>query len=327
MINSLSEIVNTILKSNKFLIFPHVNMDADSLGSSTALCLALRKLGKEAYVCIDDKIPDNLDFLDCRCVTCNQEIFDSVDICIQIDSCGLKRIEGREQAWNKGNKKICIDHHPFIEEEISNYMLYRTEPKTAASGEIIYKLINLMNVEIGLDIANCIFAAITTDTGNFQHSNTTSETHMIMSEIHRIQGFDAKAISALIYDRKTPESIMLQSKVLENLKFYYDGQIVIGDVSIDLLQECGCRLEDAEGLVQRLMSIKNVEAGCLIKEYDDKFRASLRGKFYANVASVAENFGGGGHKKAAGCTFNKSEYPDGIDEIYKKISLELSKII
>jgi phosphoesterase RecJ-like protein len=279
-----------------------MNMDGDALGSSTALCLALRSLGKKAYVMINEPVPKNLDFLECGCTTNDDSVLDDVQLSVMVDCNGLDRIQGREEVWKRGRLKGCIDHHATKAKDM-RYDFSRVEPKSAAAGEIIYNIIKALGVTIDLDMANAIFTAITTDTGNFQHSNTTSRSHEIAGHLYKIEGFNSKAISALIYDRRSKNAIRMESKVLENLNFYADGKLVVGRVTQDLLRECECTMDEADGIIQKMMSIDGVEGACLFKETDHSIRASLRGRSYANMEKAAAKYGGGGHMLAAGCSF------------------------
>ncbi|MBQ3292168.1 MAG: bifunctional oligoribonuclease/PAP phosphatase NrnA [Mogibacterium sp.] len=303
MNDTIRSIATIMSDLDGILLFPHVNMDGDALGSASALCLALRSLGKKAYVMISEPVPKNLDFLECGCCITDDSILEDVQLSLQLDCNGLRRIPGRETAWERGRLKGCIDHHATTSKDI-RYDFTRIEPKSAATGEIIYRLIKDLGAEITLDIANCIFAAITTDTGNFQHTNTTSRSHEIVGHLYKVEGFNSKVISALIYDRRSKEALMLESAVLGSLDFYADGKLAVGKVTQALLEEYGCTMDEAEGIIQRIMSIDGVEAGCLFKESANNVRASLRGRTYANMEKAAAKFGGGGHVLAAGCSFN-----------------------
>lgn len=303
MNDSLRSIATIMKDINSVLIYPHINMDGDALGSCSALCLALRSLGKQAYVMISEPVPKNLDFLECGCSTMDDSVIEDVELSLMLDCNSSNRIAGREEAFDRGRLKGCIDHHAVGVTDIK-FDFFRSEPKSAATGEIIYQLIRNLGVEINLDIANCLFAAITTDTGNFQHNNTTKRSHDIVGHFYQVPGFDSKAISALIYDRQSKEALMMEGKILSALEFFADGKVAVGAVTQALLAECKCTMDEAEGMIQRIMSIDGVEVGALFKETTDNIRVSLRGKYYANVAAVATMFGGGGHIKAAGCTFN-----------------------
>ena len=302
--NDTIKSIATIMKDlDGILIFPHINMDGDALGSATALCLALRELGKKAFVMINEPVPKNLDFLECGCTTDDDRVLDDVQLSIMVDCNGMNRIPGREDAWERGRLKGCIDHHQTKAKDI-RYDFSRIEPKSAATGEIIYNIVKAMGVGVSLDIANAIFTAITTDTGNFQHSNTTSRSHEIAGHLYKIEGFNSKVISALIYDRRSKNAIRMEGRVIDDLRFYADGKLVVGKVTLALLDECGCTMDEADGIIQKMMSIDGVEAACLFKESESNVRASLRGRSYANVAKAASVFGGGGHTLAAGCTFH-----------------------
>lgn len=302
MNDSLRSIAAIMKDINTVLLFPHVNMDGDALGSCSALCLALRSLGKKAYVMISEPVPKNLDFLECGCTTMDDSVIEDVELSLMLDCNGRNRIVNREAAFERGRIKGCIDHHAVGVSDIK-FDFLRSEPKSAATGEIIYQLIRNLGVEITLDMANCLFAAITTDTGNFQHNNTTKRTHEIVGKLYEVEGFDSKAISALIYDRQSKEALKMEAVMLAALEFYADGKVAVGAITQNLLEECNCTMDEAEGMIQRIMSIDGVEIGALFKESPDNVRASLRAKTYANVAEVATQFGGGGHVRAAGCTF------------------------
>jgi len=111
-LNDTIKSIATIMKDlDGILLFPHVNMDGDALGSCSALCLALRQLGKKAYVMINQPIPKNLDFLEYGCTTTDDSVLDDVQLSLMIDCNGMNRIPGREKAWERGRLKGCIDHH------------------------------------------------------------------------------------------------------------------------------------------------------------------------------------------------------------------------
>lgn len=319
MNNSYREIGEKMLEARKILIFPHVHMDGDALGSSSALCMALRKLGKEAYVLISEDVPKNLDFLACDCVTRNLEIFSAgADLAIMVDCGSRKRIEGRTDAFDRGRVKAVIDHHGAAENDTSfDYGL--VEPDSAATGEMIMLLLKEMGWDIDPAQANCLFAAITTDTGNFQHANTTKRSHELTALLYDVEGFNSKPVSNLIYNRTSFEAIRLEAMVLGSIHRYQDGRVAIGRVTQKMLAETGCSMDESEGFVQSIMRIDGVDAGCLLKETPDAgVRVSLRSKTNVNVAEVAKEFGGGGHILAAGCTVH-----DTVDAAEKQVSASL----
>ena len=301
MNDTIRSIATIMSDLDGILLYPHISMDGDALGSSTALCLALRSLGKKAYVMVNEPVPKNLDFLELGCTTEDDSVLDDVQLSLMLDCNGLGRIPGREAAWERGRLKGCIDHHSTTSKDI-RFDFQRIEPKSAATAEIVYRLIKDLGAEITLDIANCIFTAITTDTGNFQHVNTTSRSHEIVGHLYKVEGFNSKVISAMIYDRKSKGALKLEGFVLSRLHFYAEGRLAVGVVSQYMLDEYGCTMDETDGIIQRIMSIDGVEGGVLLKEKGDVTRISLRGRSYINMCKVATQFGGGGHFLASGCT-------------------------
>ena len=303
MNDTIRSIATIMSDLDGILIYPHISMDGDALGSSAALCLALRSLGKKAYIMVNEPVPKNLDFLENGCTTTDDSVLEDVQLSLMLDCNGLNRIPGREAAWERGRLKGCIDHHATTSKDI-RFDFQRIEPKSAATAEIIYRLIKDLGAEITLDIANCIFTAITTDTGNFQHVNTTSRSHEIVGHLYKVEGFNSKIISAMIYDRRSKGALKLEGYVLSKLHFYADGRLAVGQVSQAMLDEYGCTIDETDGIIQRIMSIDGVEGGGLLKEKGDTTRISLRGRSYINMSNVAAKFGGGGHVLASGCTIN-----------------------
>ena len=304
--NTLKEIAEVLKGKQNILIFPHVNMDGDALGSASGLCKGLRNAGKNAYVLISEDIPHNLDYLEKSCCINDDSLMENVDIAIMVDCNGDDRIKGREQAFDRGVIKICVDHHESSSSH-QEYDYFYCEPDSAATGELIYLLLCDMGIEPDLDIAECLYTAITTDTGNFQFSNTSKRSHEITSKFFDIEGFDPRNISTLLYHRRTFDEFKLENYVMNNLHFYVDGKVAVGSVTQGLLWTHGCTMDQADSIIQRIMLLEDVEIGILIKENENGFfKASLRSKDYANVAKVAEKFGGGGHAKAAGCPLGTS---------------------
>lgn len=304
--NSFLEIGNRILDAETIILFPHVHMDGDALGSTSALCMALNKLGKNTIIAASEHAPANLDFMEHGLVTTDTQIWDEYDLALMVDCGSLNRIPGREELLGRAKVKGVIDHHGTRDNDI-DFDFGIVEPESAATGELIYLLIREMNWDIDIDIVQSLWAAITTDTGNFQHNNTTSRTHRIASELHDVEGFDCKVVSNLIYNRNSINSLKLEGMFMDRINLYDNGRIAVSRVTQDMLKETATDMSETEGFVQKLMSIDGVEIGCFLKEYEAELvKGSLRSKGEANVSEVASRFSGGGHSKAAGCTIRKS---------------------
>lgn len=312
--NTFTEIAEELEKARNVVIFPHILMDGDALGSAAALCKALRLKGKESVILIEDKIPDYLMFLDKGYCTYDQDACKDADICLCIDCGELKRFPKRKEVFESGKKKICVDHHP-TSPGIGD--LNHIDGSAAATGELVFDLIREMHVEPDVEISNAIFAAITTDTGNFQYSNTTKRSHEIVMALYD-HGLDAYATSVALYENESLEKISLMSKVMSQCEVIADGKAIVASVSQQLLEETGARMEDTEGIVGTMRSIRGVDIAVLIKEKEkNNIKVSLRAK-EGNVADIAVKFGGGGHEKAAGCTIRED-----LDSARKKVVKEV----
>lgn len=301
--NSLKEIAKILKESNSVLLFPHLNMDGDALGSSAALCAALRKLGKQSYILIEDEIAAFLQFLDNDYCTYDANVIAEPDICLCIDCGETGRFKKREEKFFQGKTKGCIDHHgtstPFAD---FNYI----DPNAAATGEIIFDLLKEIQVEIDAEIGKAIFAAITTDTGNFQYSNTTKKTHQIVAELYDIDA-NYNDVSVELYQNNRLEKLLLQTKILETLEVFGAGQAAICGVDFSMLEETGGKMEETEGIVEILRNIAGVEVAIFAKELpENRCKISMRSKKFVDVAEISKGFSGGGHIRAAGFTLECS---------------------
>ncbi|WP_312091911.1 DHH family phosphoesterase [Aminipila sp.] len=301
--NTLKEIAQILMASKSVLLFTHINMDGDTLGSSVALCIALRKLGKQAHILIEDDIAAFLQFLDRDYCTYDTHIIENPDICLCIDCGDVERFTKRKEKFFQGKQKGCIDHHvttePFAD---FNYI----DPKAAATGEIVFDLIKELQVDMDKEIGNAIFAAITTDTGNFQYSNTTKKTHLIAAELCDY-GVDYNEISVELYQNNRLEKLLLQTKVLQGLTVFAAGMAAICGVTQEMFQETQGKMEETEGMIEILRNISGIEVAVFVKEIEEnKCKVSMRSKKFVNVAELSKTLNGGGHARAAGCTVYQS---------------------
>lgn len=299
--NSMKEIGEQLLAADSVLLFPHINMDGDALGACTALCEALQTAGKRAAILVEEEVPEYVKFLDQGYCSQDPDVIEDPDICMCVDCSETKRFPGRTEAFFKGRVTICIDHHvtsePFAD---YNYI----DGGAAATCELVYQLIRTMGLEITKEIAEAIYTGISTDTGNFQYSNTTKETHLIAAALMDA-GIDHNKITVQLYQNTRLEKLRIIIKALENMLIFADGKAAIAYASLQMLEDVGASLEDTEGMIDILRDIMGVEIAAFLKEKGpNHIKVSMRAKTDGNVAEIAAKFGGGGHIKAAGCTFH-----------------------
>jgi phosphoesterase RecJ-like protein len=296
---SFDNIIEEINRAETILVYTHVLMDGDTLGSAVALCKALRYLKKKAYILIEDAIPEYLGFLNSDLCTFDCNIIMNPDLSIAVDCTDIERFEKRRDKFLEGKVKICIDHH-----HTSGYFAdYNyVDEHSASTGELIFKLLTLMAIPVDKQMAEALYVAITTDTGNFQYSNTTAESHKTTAKLFEI-GIDLGKISVELYQNVRPEKLKLTGEILKTLEMYCDGKVALAYITQRTLAACNSTIEESEGIVETLRSIRGVEVSVFIKEIAEKeIKIGMRAKSYANVAGIMQKFGGGGHIKAAGCT-------------------------
>ena len=301
----IKEIIEMIMKSNKIGITFHESPDGDSLGSSLSLLNALRSINKCVYIICKEKIPETFSFLPLseEIDGSSSKLLEGTDCLITLDCGSIERLNCNVNFEDRKFNLINMDHH------ISNDKfgdINFVDPGAAAVGEIIYKLISKMKIPITTEIAICIYTSILTDTGSFRHSNTTATTHDIVSDLMKKTEFDFSSIHRKIFDNKKLPIIKLQGLVINNLYLANDGKLCVMKLTQKMLREVGLQQCDSAEFMSLGLKISSVEAAVLIKEKDKGIKASLRSKEYVDVRKIAENYGGGGHVRAAGLSMDVS---------------------
>lgn len=293
-------LADVIFKHNSFIVTSHIAPDGDAVGSVLALTTALEKLGKNVSPIINDVVPAKYNFLP------HSEKLrpyipekDRAEVMICLDSGDVERLD-----FKKDLKSICelivnLDHHK------SNSLygdINIIDDKSSAVGEMVYYLVKSLNVPIDIDIATCIYTAIITDTGSIKYSNTTPSCLKILSEMVEI-GVRPDFISREVFEKKSYASILLLKEVLGTLKLSEGGKIAYMELTKDMLKKVGAKEEDADGFINFAREIESVEVAVLFREQDNlKVKVGLRSNVWVDVSKIAEEFGGGGHARAAGCT-------------------------
>lgn len=311
---SLKKAGQLLNNAESVLIFPHVNPDGDALGSCAALCRVLRNSGKEAWILLDESVPKYLSFMDTEFCTCDHGCIAEPDICICVDCSEEKRFPDRAEKFNSGRTKLCLDHHA-TSGSFGDY--YYIDGAEAATAQIIYKLLLEMGAQIDRNTAASLYTGISTDTGNFQYSNTTPETHMIAAELMKT-GMDHVSITVALYQNVSLTKVRLEARILDKMEIFAGGKAVISYVDSSMLQEVSAKMEDSESAIDTLRNIAGVEIAAFLKEKGDAVKVSMRAKSAGRVDEIAVKFGGGGHAKAAGCTMEMS-IAEATDAIKKEI--------
>ena len=312
---AFKRILKKINKAENIVLFPHENMDGDAVGSCKALALALRSMGKKCFIYGEAEIPDYVSFLS------GEEFIDNVDFDIDLAmlvDCGLiSRIKGREDVFNSAKDFACLDHH-----EVScDVECVFCDPSAAACAIVVKEFIDFAKCSYTEELASAVYTGIVTDTGGFRFSNTDNRALTTAADLLQY-GVKPSEICSRVFENKPVDQTKIEALAMSRMEFFADGKGVISYITPDELERFGGKYEYCETSIDRLREISGVEIACFLKPRPDCYKASIRAKSYADVASVAAIHGGGGHIHAAGCTMTGP-----IDDILKILTEELTKAL
>lgn len=292
----LSQVVELIESKSKFGITTHVRPDGDGVGSSLGLYWLLKSLGKEAEVFVKDDIPRSYLTLpgaaDIKKIQSLDRSYDAVFV-IECSDIDRPEIAGLEEQFT-----VNIDHHATSEHFGS---LNWIDATASAVGEMIYNLCKAVGGKVTKEIAECIYLALITDTGSFHFPNTTDRTLKVASELVKF-GVRPAEISETVYNSYSWSRIELMRDVLSTVRRDDSGKVAALRQTLAMKMESGSVDGDNSGFVNIPLTAKDIMAVVYMREVRDGiFRVSLRSKGDVDVSGIAESYGGGGHKNAAGC--------------------------
>jgi len=293
----MNEIVNIIKNNDTFNLYMHVSPDGDAIGSAVALHAALLYLGKNSTLICDDVPAAHYSFMFEKYGILIPEKAKSVPVSIAIDCADFKRMGRGKSLFEKSAVTVNIDHH------LSNpeYATYNhIEGNASSTGEIISELIKMLGVPFDLEIATNLYVAISTDTGSFAYSNTTPKCHILAAEFIEL-GVDVARLSSQLQNSRSLEKTRLISLAISKLELFFNEKVGLIYIELSDMAALGVKPEDCESIVDYIRDIDTVEVAIFIREINSKkFKISMRSKLYADVGSIAQSYGGGGHVRAAG---------------------------
>ena len=303
----LQQIAQAIRARQRFVLSSHSRPDGDSIGSQLAMAYALREMGKQAdLVNADPAPPPIMQFPGVADIRIASSVDGSYDAAIVMECGDLGRtgVSGLDRSF-----VINIDHH----QGNTNYgALNWFDPSAAACGEMVFALVRTLDVPLTVDIATHVYLAILTDTGSFHYSNISPRTFDICREC-LAAGVDPVLIARNVYDSNNMGRLKLFGAVLSAMQLDTAGRIAIVYLDHEMARAAGGTYEDTEGLINLPLTVKEIQAVVFFKQIEgESYRVSMRSKGEVDIAAVAKEFGGGGHKNAAGCTAT-----GGIDTLQK----------
>jgi phosphoesterase RecJ-like protein len=309
--DQIEQVLQEITERRHFLVTSHTRPDGDAIGSTLALALILRKMGKSAEVVMGDSVPviyRPLPHAETIIHTSRVNGRYDAAIILECDSLLRTRLQGLD-----GHFLINIDHHetskPFAH---INWI----DPSACAVAEMVYRLALAAGIKITPEIATCLYTAVLTDTGSFCYSPTSACTFEL-AKILVEHGADPARIAQNVYFSSPTSKMRLLGAALSNLQ--REGVVTWMSVTRQDMDRCGALEEDCEGLVNYALGIAGVEVAVFFRETsDERVRISIRSKGAVNVADIAEKFGGGGHACASGFSL-----PGSLAQAEKKVLIEL----
>ena len=300
---------------DNYVILTHKNPDGDTLGSGFALCYALRNMGKNANVLNSDSFPARYDFLYSNY---QPQTFDTKTI-VAVDIADIQLLGSNLSEYSQEETiDVCIDHH------ISNKLFAKetyVDGTASAAALIIYELFKYMNIEITNEIARCLYTGIATDTGCFKFENTTPNAHIAAAELMTYD-INFALINRKMFDIKSRGRLKVEQTVMSNMEYFFDGKCAIILLTKALMKESDVEEAEFDGLASMPLQVDGVNIGITIKErHENVFKLSVRTTQEFDASEFCQNFGGGGHIRAAGCEIQ------GNLSYVKKIVLEKVKEI
>lgn len=294
----LAECLN---RNDCFGVVSHMRPDGDAIGSTLALALALKSLGKRVYVWNADPVPARYAFLEGAELM--QPLPESLPADMQVLVCldcgAWKRLgESAEQLLTAAPFKVNIDHHA-TNERYGNINII--EPDTAATGFVLFRLFTRLGIAISPAMANALYVAISTDTGSFQYASTTAEVMRAVASLIEC-GVDVQEVNRRLYQEQSPTALRVQAEVLSNMQSLLGGRVVYYAMPLATKQAMRLGLEDTKDMVDIIRVMQGSLVALIFEEMEGGVvRVSLRSKHpRISVADIAQQFGGGGHTMAAG---------------------------
>lgn len=302
IINNLQQIAAQLWAGDNFVLVGHAIPDGDCIGSLVGLCLGLSSVGKKCSMYLDDPVPPIYRYLhgtDKIKILSEEPVG---DIVVYLDCSDAERAGEKAADYLRQIPcRINIDHH-YTNDYFADFNLVDAE--AAATAEIIFNLLDTMKIPLNQDIASALYAGIVMDTGRFSYSNTTSQTLRVSAALLET-GLNLDAIRVNLFESRPRKEIQVLGEALQSLAFSEDGRIAWVSLSYDQLAAMNAVNVYPEDIINYTRMIAGVEVGISFREIEPgTVKIGFRSKNKVDVSAIAAQWGGGGHKQAAGARQN-----------------------
>lgn len=315
---SIAHVADVLRTATSIGVVGHVGPDGDALGSMVALSLAASDAGIDAYASFAEPfvVPAEMSFLETSTLVAPSAFPNDLDVAVVVDTSVPERVGSLVGALSKAKRLVVIDHH-ISDGAWGDDLLI--DASAAATTELVYEVIGELGWKMTQSIATALYTGIVTDTGRFQYSSTSPETHVIAADLIR-HGVKPDVIGQTLFEEASFGYYHVVSAVVGRAVLDEEHAFVWSVVTPNDLEIAGVKPHEVDGLIDLVRMARGTEVACLLKvKKPGVVKGSLRSRGKVDVAALASTFGGGGHHNAAG--FTSSDEPE---EIIATITAHLS---
>lgn len=311
--SQIERAAEAISKADRVTFGCHVGPDGDALGSMLALAVAASNAGKEVAASFGSPflVPPSLGFLPVDHLVAPDDLPDEPELMVVLDVGSADRLGELASNASHAAQVVVIDHH-VTNEGFGDIAV--VDPSAAATGELVYRILNSLEWKITPEVAQCLHTALVTDTGRFSYSNTTPDTLRIASKLVEA-GAVPNEISRHVYEEEPFGYLRAVSIAMGRAVLDRDLRVVYTSITHEDLKDAGIDWGDTENLIDLLRLAVEADTAVLVKGHEDgRVKTSMRSRGDTDVGSLAATMGGGGHRLAAGFTVE-----DEIDSVIEHI--------
>lgn len=307
----MQQLVELISKAQRIILSTHRQCDGDGLGAQMALAFALRKIGKQVEIINVDKTPRKYRFLepDIHIIYFEEKPQHPIlsDLTLIFDTNDERLLGDLFPPLKKNSKALAfIDHHPVLKHGPHPTNDSWIDMSAASTGEMVYRLILGLGIELDREIARCLYTSITFDTQLYRFIRNSATSHLIAAELLKYN-IDPEEVHRHLFGNMTPQKVAFLAHALGQLEYECNGKLAILPIKDSEMIRFKLDMDESRDVIDMIMNIEAIEAAIMIREdANNQHKVSLRSKGRIEVLSVAEAIGGGGHKYAAGAYYKGS---------------------
>lgn len=289
------------------MLSTHRKSDGDGIGSEIAMAHALTKMGKRARVINVDAIPEKYNFLANKLLVESYENgispIEKTDVTLIFDTNDKRLIEPLYSELEKKSNSICfIDHHPTLQKGPLPTETSWLNIDSASTGEMAYKIISELKIELDPNIAEALYTSIVFDTQLFRYIRRSGTSHEIAAKLLK-ENFDSLSVHRTLFGNYSATKLKFVAQSVSRVEFLAEDKIAIAIISKKDLEEFNLIAEDTRDIIDMIMNINTLEIAVLIREEGpEDYKVSFRSRGKYKVNQLAESLGGGGHAFASGAT-------------------------